>query len=92
MHDQDDLTMEYQSVEQNPMEEFDDLSELPEEEGDDDDVEKGGSIRVNLLHTPSVIRRRSTVYNLHQVRFQKIYCKNIYNPDLRLLEMDMLLN
>merc|ERR1719233_571644 len=63
--------MDYQSVQQNPMEEFDDLGELEEnrEEGEDDvddDIEKGVT-RPSLLFTPSMINRRTTVYNLHQI-------------------------
>lgn len=68
--------MDYQSVQQNPMEEFDDLDELEEnrEEGEnegdgeevDDDIEKGVT-RPSLLFTQSMINRRTTVYNLHQV-------------------------
>ena len=65
--------MEYHSVQQNPMEEFDDLGELEEnrEEGEnegdeDEDIEKGVT-RPSLLFTQSMINRRTTVYNLHQV-------------------------
>ena len=66
--------MEYQSVGQNM--EFDDLGEenMEEEEEEEengengDDIEKGGNMRPSLLFTPSVIRRRSTVYNLPQVK------------------------
>ena len=70
--------MDYQTVIQNPMEEFDDLNDVhengedeeAEEDGKDEeeDVEKGVNMRPSLLFTPSLIHRRSAVYNLHQVR------------------------
>ena len=71
--------MDYQSVVQNPMEEFEDLTKLEEGEEDEEeehesqnekDVEMGGNMRPSLLFTPSVIKRRGTVYNLHQVRLK----------------------
>eukprot|EP00092_Neocalanus_flemingeri_P024563 GFUD01026641.1.p1 GENE.GFUD01026641.1~~GFUD01026641.1.p1 ORF type:complete len:1187 (+),score=294.85 GFUD01026641.1:192-3752(+) len=59
--------MEYQSVVQNPMEEFDDLGELEEKEENVEDLEMGGKIKLSRLFSPSMIRRRSAVYNLHQI-------------------------
>ena len=100
--------MEYQLVEQNRMGEFDDLEELEEnkeeeeaeEDGsDENDIEKGvKSERPSLLFTPSVIRRRSAIHNLHQVPKLLSLLSTYTNTPThnkiisRLPEMDMLLS